>query len=360
MLIWLAESLSQYLAAFAVIKYITVRTVMAALTSLLISFILWPWMISYLRNLQIGQSVRDDGPSTHLVKEGTPTMGGLLILFSIFISTLLWGDLNNKYIWIILLITISFGVIGWIDDYKKVVKGNSVGIVARWKYFWQSVVGLAASITLYKMGSSGVENELIVPLFKDIVIPLGVFYVVLTYLVIVGSSNAINLTDGLDGLAIMPIVMIGSALGLVGYLSGHIEFANYLHIPYIAGAGEVGIFCAALAGAGLAFLWFNVHPAQIFMGDVGSLSLGASLGITAVIIRHEIVFFIMSGVFVIEALSVMLQVTYFKLTGKRVFLMTPIHHHFELKGMPETRIVVRAWIITVMLVLIGLVSLKLR
>jgi phospho-N-acetylmuramoyl-pentapeptide-transferase len=287
-------------------------------------------------------------------------MGGLLILFSIFISTLLWGDLNNKYIWIILLITISFGVIGWIDDYKKVVKGNSVGIVARWKYFWQSVVGLAASITLYKMGSSGVENELIVPLFKDIVIPLGVFYVVLTYLVIVGSSNAINLTDGLDGLAIMPIVMIGSALGLVGYLSGHIEFANYLHIPYIAGAGEVGIFCAALAGAGLAFLWFNVHPAQIFMGDVGSLSLGASLGVTAVIIRHEIVFFIMSGVFVIEALSVMLQVPYFKLTGKRVFLMTPIHHHFELKGMPETRIVVRAWIITVMLVLIGLVSLKLR
>jgi len=332
MLIWLAESLSQYLAAFAVIKYITVRTVMAALTSLLISFILWPWMISYLRNLQIGQSVRDDGPSTHLVKEGTPTMGGLLILFSIFISTLLWGDLNNKYIWIILLITISFGVIGWIDDYKKVVKGNSVGIVARWKYFWQSVVGLAASITLYKMGSSGVENELIVPLFKDIVISLGV----------------------------MPIVMIGSALGLVGYLSGHIEFANYLHIPYIAGAGEVGIFCAALAGAGLAFLWFNVHPAQIFMGDVGSLSLGASLGVTAVIIRHEIVFFIMSGVFVIEALSVMLQVPYFKLTGKRVFLMTPIHHHFELKGMPETRIVVRAWIITVMLVLIGLVSLKLR
>jgi phospho-N-acetylmuramoyl-pentapeptide-transferase len=317
-------------------------------------------MISYLRNLQIGQSVRDDGPSTHLVKEGTPTMGGLLILFSIFISTLLWGDLNNKYIWIILLVTISFGVIGWIDDYKKVVKGNSVGIVARWKYFWQSVAGLAASITLYKMGSSGVENELIVPLFKDIVIPLGVFYVVLTYFVIVGSSNAINLTDGLDGLAIMPIVMIGSALGLVGYLSGHIEFANYLHIPYVAGAGEVGIFCAALAGAGLAFLWFNVHPAQIFMGDVGSLSLGASLGITAVIIRHEIVFFIMSGVFVIEALSVMLQVTYFKLTGKRVFLMTPIHHHFELKGMPETRIVVRAWIITVMLVLIGLVSLKLR
>jgi phospho-N-acetylmuramoyl-pentapeptide-transferase len=287
-------------------------------------------------------------------------MGGLLILFSIFISTLLWGDLNNKYIWIILLVTISFGVIGWIDDYKKVVKGNSVGIVARWKYFWQSVAGLAASITLYKMGSSGVENELIVPLFKDIVIPLGVFYVVLTYFVIVGSSNAINLTDGLDGLAIMPIVMIGSALGLVGYLSGHIEFANYLHIPYVAGAGEVGIFCAALAGAGLAFLWFNVHPAQIFMGDVGSLSLGASLGITAVIIRHEIVFFIMSGVFVIEALSVMLQVTYFKLTGKRVFLMTPIHHHFELKGMPETRIVVRAWIITVMLVLIGLVSLKLR
>ena len=287
-------------------------------------------------------------------------MGGLLILFSIFISTLLWGDLNNQYIWIILFVTLSFGIIGWIDDYKKVVKGNSVGIVARWKYFWQSILGLATSIALYKMGSSGVENELIVPLFKDIVIPLGIFYIVLAYFVIVGSSNAINLTDGLDGLAIMPIVMIGSALGLVGYLSGHTEFANYLHIPYVSGAGEVGIFCAALAGAGLAFLWFNVYPAQIFMGDVGSLSLGASLGVTAVIIRHEIVFFIMSGVFVIEALSVMLQVTYFKLTNKRIFLMTPIHHHFELKGMPETRIVVRAWIITVMLVLIGLVSLKLR
>ena len=360
MLIWLAEFLSQYFAAFAVVKYITVRTVMAALTSLLISVLLWPWMISYLRNLQIGQSVRNDGPSTHLVKEGTPTMGGLLILFSIFISTLLWGDLNNQYIWIILFVTLSFGIIGWIDDYKKVVKGNSVGIVARWKYFWQSILGLATSIALYKMGSSGVENELIVPLFKDIVIPLGIFYIVLAYFVIVGSSNAINLTDGLDGLAIMPIVMIGSALGLVGYLSGHTEFANYLHIPYVSGAGEVGIFCAALAGAGLAFLWFNVYPAQIFMGDVGSLSLGASLGVTAVIIRHEIVFFIMSGVFVIEALSVMLQVTYFKLTNKRIFLMTPIHHHFELKGMPETRIVVRAWIITVMLVLIGLVSLKLR
>jgi phospho-N-acetylmuramoyl-pentapeptide-transferase len=287
-------------------------------------------------------------------------MGGLLILFSIFTSTLLWGDLDNKYIWVILMVTLSFGAIGWVDDYKKVIKANSIGIPARWKYFWQSLFALIAAITLYKMGSDGAENQLIVPLFKEIVVPLGAYYIVLSYFVVVGSSNAVNLTDGLDGLAIMPTVLIGSALGLLGYLSGHVGFAEYLHIPYIQGSGEVGIFCAALAGAGLAFLWFNAYPAQIFMGDVGSLSLGASLGITAVIIRHEIVFFIMSGIFVVEALSVMLQVTYFKLTGKRIFLMAPIHHHFELKGMPETRIVVRAWIITVMLVLIGLITLKLR
>ena len=360
MLVWLFNNLMQFNNDFGVVQYLSVRGIFSSITALGVSLAIGPVLIRHLGQRDIGQVVRGDGPQTHFSKAGTPTMGGALILISITISTLLWSDWNNHYVWILLLTTLLFGLIGWVDDYRKVFENNSAGLSARWKYFWQSVVGLVVSITLYKIGSSGVENELIVPLFKNIVIPLGGFYVVLTYFVIVGSSNAINLTDGLDGLAIMPIVMIGSALGLVGYLSGHIEFSNYLHIPYVAGAGEVGIFCAALAGAGLAFLWFNVHPAQIFMGDVGSLSLGASLGVIAVIIRHEIVFFIMSGVFVIEALSVMLQVTYFKLTGKRVFLMTPIHHHFELKGMPETRIVVRAWIITVMLVLIGLVSLKLR
>jgi len=333
---------------------------MAALTALGISFLLGPKMIRKLTYLQIGQSVRSDGPSTHLIKTGTPTMGGVLILLSIFTSTLLWSDLTNQYVWIVLLVTLLFGVIGWVDDYRKVVKKDSKGIVAKWKYLWQSIVALIAAVVLYSIGNVGVENELIVPFFKDIAVPLGIFYIVLTYFVIVGSSNAVNLTDGLDGLAIMPIVLIGSALGLVGYLAGHTEFAEYLHIPYVIGAGEVGIFCAALAGAGLGFLWFNTYPAQIFMGDVGSLSLGAALGVIAVIIRHEIVFFIMSGVFVAEAISVMVQVTSFKLTGRRVFLMAPIHHHFELKGWPEPRVIVRFWIITVMFVLLGLVTLKLR
>jgi len=360
MLIWLADYLSQYFSGFSVLNYITVRTAMAALTALGISFLLGPKMIRKLTYLQIGQSVRSDGPSTHLIKTGTPTMGGVLILLSIFTSTLLWSDLTNQYVWIVLLVTLLFGVIGWVDDYRKVVKKDSKGIVAKWKYLWQSIVALIAAVVLYSIGNVGVENELIVPFFKDIAVPLGIFYIVLTYFVIVGSSNAVNLTDGLDGLAIMPIVLIGSALGLVGYLAGHTEFAEYLHIPYVIGAGEVGIFCAALAGAGLGFLWFNTYPAQIFMGDVGSLSLGAALGVIAVIIRHEIVFFIMSGVFVAEAISVMVQVTSFKLTGRRVFLMAPIHHHFELKGWPEPRVIVRFWIITVMFVLLGLVTLKLR
>lgn len=360
MLIWLADYLSHFFSGFSVLNYITVRIAMAVLTALGISFLLGPKMIRHLTSLQIGQSVRSDGPSTHLIKTGTPTMGGVLILLSIFTSTLLWSDLTNQYVWIILLVTLLFGIIGWVDDYRKVVKKNSKGIAAKWKYFWQSIAALIAAVVLYSIGSVGIENELIVPFFKDIALPLGIFYIVLTYFVIVGSSNAVNLTDGLDGLAIMPIVLIGSALGLVGYLAGHAEFAEYLHIPYVIGAGEVGIFCAALAGAGLGFLWFNTYPAQIFMGDVGSLSLGAALGVIAVIIRHEIVFFIMSGVFVAEAISVMAQVTCFKLTGRRIFLMAPIHHHFELKGWPEPRVIVRFWIITVMFVLLGLVTLKLR
>lgn len=287
-------------------------------------------------------------------------MGGALILLSIFISTLLWSDLSNHYVWVVLLVTFIFGAVGWVDDYRKVVEKNSRGLPARWKYFWQSVGGIGAAIFLYMMGSSGVENELIVPFFKEVALPLGAFYIVLTYFVIVGSSNAVNLTDGLDGLAIMPTVLVGGALGLIAYLVGHVEFAEYLHIPYVEGAGELGVFCAALAGAGLGFLWFNTYPAQVFMGDVGALALGAALGVIAVIVRHEIVFFIMGGVFVLETVSVIMQVTSFKLTGRRIFRMAPIHHHFELKGWPEPRVIVRFWIITVILVLFGLATLKLR
>jgi len=287
-------------------------------------------------------------------------MGGALILMSIFASTLLWSDLSNHYVWVVLAVTLAFGVVGWVDDYRKVVEKNSRGLPARWKYFWQSAAGLGAAIFLYQSGSSGAENELIVPFFKEVAMPLGVFYVVLAYLVIVGSSNAVNLTDGLDGLAIMPTVLVGGALGVIAYLVGNVQFADYLHIPYVEGAGELGVFCAALGGAGLGFLWFNTYPAQVFMGDVGALALGAALGVIAVIVRHEIVFFIMSGVFVLETVSVIIQVASFKLTGRRIFRMAPIHHHFELKGWPEPRVIVRFWIITVILVLFGLATLKLR
>ena len=341
-------------------QYLTLRIILGALTALLIMLVIGNPVIAYLTNLQMEQSIRLDGPKSHLSKSGTPTMGGLLILAAIGVSTFLCADLNNKFIWIALIVTFSFGAIGWLDDYLKVLKKNSQGIRARHKYVLQSAVAISAAFFLFYSAESPSDTLLIVPFLKSVSFNLGIFYIVLTYFVIVGSSNAVNLTDGLDGLAIMPIVLIGSALGLVGYLAGHTEFAEYLHIPYVIGAGEVGIFCAALAGAGLGFLWFNTYPAQIFMGDVGSLSLGAALGVIAVIIRHEIVFFIMSGVFVAEAISVMAQVTYFKLTGRRIFLMAPIHHHFELKGWPEPRVIVRFWIITVMFVLLGLVTLKLR
>ena len=360
MLLWLADFLAQYFTAFGVVKYLTFRAILGVLTSLGISLIFGPAMISRLNHLQIGQSIRTDGPESHLSKSGTPTMGGALILLSIFISTLLWSDLSNHYVWVVLLVTFVFGAVGWVDDYRKVVEKNSRGLPARWKYFWQSVAGLGAGIFLYQAGSAGVENELIVPFFKEVALPLGAFYVVLTYFVIVGSSNAVNLTDGLDGLAIMPTVLVGGALGLIAYLVGNVQFAEYLHIPYVEGAGEIGVFCAALAGAGLGFLWFNTYPAQVFMGDVGALALGAALGVIAVIVRHEIVFFIMSGVFVLETVSVIMQVASFKLTGRRIFRMAPIHHHFELKGWPEPRVIVRFWIITVILVLFGLATLKLR
>ncbi len=360
MLFWLAEYLSQFYSPFSVFQYLSIRAILGVLTALGISLLVGPKMIRALNDLQIGQSVRDDGPQSHLSKSGTPTMGGALILFAIVVSTLLWSDMSNRYVWVVLVTTIAFGVIGWIDDYRKVVEKNSRGLPARYKYFWQSVVAVGVAVFLYMTAASPVETQLQVPFFKNVALNLGMFYIVLSYFVIVGSSNAVNLTDGLDGLAIMPTVMVCAALGIIAYLTGHVRFAAYLHIPYVSGAGEMVVFCGALCGAGVGFLWFNTYPAQVFMGDVGSLALGAALGVIAVIIRHEIVFFIMSGVFVLETVSVILQVASFKLTGKRIFRMAPIHHHFELKGWPEPRVIVRFWIITVMLVLFGLATLKLR
>ncbi|MFT5116548.1 MAG: phospho-N-acetylmuramoyl-pentapeptide-transferase [Kiritimatiellia bacterium] len=360
MLVWLAEYLQQFYGGFSVFQYLTLRGILGALTALIICFILGPWMISRLNILQIGQVVRDDGPESHLIKAGTPTMGGTLILIAIFASALLWSDLGNRYVWVVLIVTGVFGAVGFVDDYRKVVEKNTRGLPARWKYFWQSVAGLGAAIYLYQCSTSPAETELIIPFFKNVSIDLGWGYILLAYLVIVGASNAVNLTDGLDGLAIMPTVMVGGALGIIAYLAGNVGFSSYLNIPYIAGSGELLVFCAALGGAGLGFLWFNTYPAQVFMGDVGALALGAALGVIAVIIRHEIVLFIMGGIFVMETVSVIIQVASFKLTGKRVFRMAPIHHHFELKGWPEPRVIVRFWIITVMLVLFGLATLKLR
>ncbi len=360
MLVWLAEYLQQYHNGFAVFQYLTLRGILGVLTALGISLLLGPWMIRRLNILQIGQSVRDDGPASHLTKSGTPTMGGTLILAAIFISSLLWSDLSNRYVWVVLIVTAVFGAVGFVDDYRKVVEKNSRGLPARWKYFWQSIAGLGAAVYLYSYAATPAETQLIIPFFKRVMIDLGIFYVVLAYCVIVGASNAVNLTDGLDGLAIMPTVLVGGALGVIAYLSGNVTFSNYLQIPYIPGAGELVVFCTALAGAGMGFLWFNTYPAQVFMGDVGALALGAALGVIAVIVRHEIVFFIMGGVFVMETVSVIIQVASFKLTGKRIFRMAPIHHHFELKGWPEPRVIVRFWIITVILVLFGLATLKLR
>jgi phospho-N-acetylmuramoyl-pentapeptide-transferase len=363
MLLELAQWLARDVRLFNVFSYITLRSVLACLTALAISLILGPLVIRKLTAYKIGQSVRDDGPRSHLTKAGTPTMGGTLILLSIGITTLLWGDLSNRFLWIVLLVTVAFGLIGWIDDYRKVVRRDPRGLSARAKFFWQSLVGLAAAFYLANL-AQGIPalSELIVPFFKNIAYPLGlVGFVVLTFFVIVGTSNAVNLTDGLDGLAIMPTVMIGAALGIFAYVAGHSVFARYLGLPYIPGAGELTVFAGALAGAGLGFLWFNTYPAEVFMGDVGALSLGAALGTIAVIVRQEIVLFIMGGVFVAETLSVMIQVIYFKWTGgKRIFRMAPLHHHYELEGWKESQVVVRFWIITMMLVLFGLSTLKLR
>lgn len=360
MLVWLAEYFSQYLRTLAVFEYQTLRAILGVLTALGISLMMGPVVIRRLNALQVGQSIRADGPQSHLSKSGTPTMGGALILLAIFMSTLLWSDLTNRYVWVVLLVTLVFGCIGWVDDYRKVVEKNSRGLPARWKYFWQSVGGIGAAAFLYATATVPAETQLIVPFFKQVTLDMGAFYILLTYFVIVGSSNAVNLTDGLDGLAILPSVMVAGALGIFAYLVGHAQFSSYLNIPFINGAGELVVFCSALGGAGLGFLWFNTYPAQVFMGDVGALALGAALGAIAVIVRHEIVFFIMSGVFVLETVSVILQVASFKLTGKRIFRMAPIHHHFELKGWPEPRVIVRFWIITVILVLVGLATLKLR
>lgn len=360
MLMLLGEYLQQFHSGFGVFQYQTLRGILGVLTALAFALVFGGWMIRALQRRQIGQAVRTDGPQSHLSKSGTPTMGGALILSAITVSTLLWADLANRYVWLLLLVTLLFGVIGWVDDYRKVVEKNSRGLPSRWKYFWQSVFGLGAAVFLYMTAVDPSHTSLFLPLFKRVEIPLGVGFVVLGYFVIVGSSNAVNLTDGLDGLAIMPTVMVGGALGVFCYLSGNVKFAQYLLIPYVAGSGELIIFCGALIGAGLGFLWFNTYPAQVFMGDVGALALGAALGTIALIVHQEIVLFIMGGVFVMETLSVIIQVASFKLTGKRVFRMAPIHHHFEIKGWPEPRVIVRFWIITVILVLVGLATLKVR
>ena len=360
MLLILADYLQQYHSGFNVFRYLTLRAILGTLTALLISLWIGPTMIRRLASYKIGQVVRDDGPETHLTKAGTPTMGGALILIAVAISTILWSDLSNRQVLVALSVTLLFGAIGFIDDYKKLVHGSSKGLSAKVKYSWQTIFGLGAAIFIYQSAQSPIETSLIIPFVKDLVIPLGMGFVVLAYLAIVGSSNAVNLTDGLDGLAILPTVMVAGALGVFAYATGNINFSDYLGIPYVVGVGELVVFCGALVGAGLGFLWFNTYPAQVFMGDVGALALGAALGVVAVLVRQELVLVIMGGVFVMETVSVILQVASFKLTGRRIFRMAPLHHHFELKGWPEPRVIVRFWIITVILVLIGLASLKVR
>ena len=360
MLLYLTQKLTALEGAFRLFGYLTLRAILAALTALVISFLIGPWMIRRLSYNQIGQRVRDDGPKSHLPKAGTPTMGGALILVAIGASTLLWADLTNRFVWITLGVTLAFGLIGFWDDYLKLVVGNSRGLIARYKYFWQSVAGLCCAIALFVTAKAPAETALFLPFFKTVMVPLGYGYILLAYFVVVGSSNAVNLTDGLDGLAIMPAVLVGGALGVFAYATGNAVFSGYLGIPFIEGTGEILVFCATLVGAGLGFLWFNTYPAQVFMGDIGALAIGAALGVVAVIVRQEIVLLIMGGVFVMETVSVMLQVASYKLTGKRIFRMAPIHHHFELKGWAEPKVIVRFWIISVILVLVGLATLKVR
>ncbi len=360
MLVELFELLERQYSVFHVFHYLTLRGICGVLTALFISLVLGPSMIRRLGHHQIGQTVRDDGPATHLSKAGTPTMGGALILTAVFVATLLWADLSNRFVWVALFTTAAFGAIGWVDDYRKIVNKDPRGIGAKQKYFWQTVAGFAAALFLFYTAKSPVETQLLLPFFKNVAIDLGPWFILLAYFVIVGSSNAVNLTDGLDGLAILPTVMVAAALGIFAYVIGHVKFAGYLGFPYIGGAGEVLVFCAAIVGAGLGFLWFNTYPAMVFMGDIGALALGAALGAVAVMVRQEIVLFIMGGIFVMETVSVMLQVASFKLTGKRIFRMAPLHHHYELKGWPEPRVIVRFWIISLVLVLLGLATLKIR
>lgn len=360
MLTYLAQMLTEFHSGFNVFQYITLRTILGVLTALFIALLVGPSMIRRLSKLQIGQTVREDGPETHLSKAGTPTMGGLLIIVSICTSTLLWSDLTNRFVLVALLTTVFFGAIGWVDDYRKIAKANSKGLTAIEKYSWQSVGALLAVVFLYNTAQGPTETQLIVPFFKNVVVDMGLAYIAFSYFVVVGTSNAVNLTDGLDGLAILPTVMVAGALIVFAYVAGNIYFSKYLGVPYISGVGEICVFCGSIVGAGLGFLWFNTYPAQVFMGDIGALALGAALGLVAVIVRQELVLLIMGGVFVIETVSVILQVSSFKLTGKRIFRMAPLHHHYELKGWPEPRVIVRFWIITVVLVLVGLASLKIR
>ena len=360
MLVWLAEYLQQYISGFNVVSYISVRATMALLTALIVSLWIGPTVIRRLQLLKFGQEVRHDGPESHFSKRGTPTMGGVMILFAITLSTLLWTNLTNPYIWFSLFILLGYGAVGFVDDYRKITRKNTDGLIGRWKYFWLSVIALVGIFGMYAVGKDTDATRLVVPFFKDIMPQLGLFYIVLAYFVIVGTSNAVNCTDGLDGLAIMPTVFVAGAFALIAWATGNVEWAKYLYIPHLKFSSELVIFCTSIVGAGLGFLWFNTYPAQVFMGDVGSLALGGALGVVAVLVRQEFLLFIMGGVFVMETLSVMLQVGSYKLRKKRIFRMAPIHHHYELKGWPEPRVIIRFWIISLMLVLMGLVTLKLR
>lgn len=360
MLIWLADWLTQFESGFNVFSYLTLRAILSTLTALLIAIIIGPKMIRWLQRMQIGQTVRTDGPESHLSKSGTPTMGGLLILAAIVISVLLWADLTNTYVLVTLFVVVTFGIIGFVDDYRKVVRKDSKGLIARWKYFWQSVIALCVAFYLYSSAQTMEETALLVPFFKEVLPQLGILYIAIVYFALVGTSNAVNLTDGLDGLAIVPTILVAGAFAIFAYVTGNANFSSYLNIPHIPLTSELVIVCTAIVGAGLGFLWFNTYPAMVFMGDVGSLALGGTLGVLAVLVRQEIVLIIMGGVFVMETVSVIMQVGSYKLRGQRIFRMAPIHHHYELKGWPEPRVIVRFWIISLILVLIGLATLKLR
>lgn len=360
MIIWLSNFLEQYFPFFRLFEYLSFRAILSIITALSISLWMGPKLIRWLQSLQIGQVVRDDGPESHFSKRGTPTMGGIMILTAISVTVLLWADLTNPYVWAVMFVLLGYGAVGFVDDYRKVVRKNTDGLIARWKYFWQSAIALVVAFALYAYGKDTAATQLVFPFFKDIMPQLGLTYILLTYFVIVGTSNAVNLTDGLDGLAIMPTVFVAAGFAFIAWATGNVQFANYLHIPHIPQASELVVVCAAIVGAGFGFLWFNTYPAQVFMGDVGSLALGGALGTIAVLVRQEFLLVIMGGVFVVETLSVILQVGSYKLRGQRIFRMAPIHHHYELKGWPEPRVIVRFWIISMLLVLIALATLKVR